>query len=368
MNTAPPWDTLTIRRFRGLADLRMDQLGTFNLVLGANDVGKTSVLESILLLAAAPNPEPAGGMQFLRGHPVHYIDDLGWLFHNALVDTSIDLASETASGGAYRSLSITAPHTAVIPKPDPEQPPPSSRRALSSTSDKPRLLRYDATVRRRSGSAPVFVAATLVDKGDSFEANVVDTDLDPGDINRIPIPATFVTADAGYESDVISEVVVAKNADRLIRYLRLVNPRVRQITVVDKIAYVDIGLERMLPLNMFGRGMVRTAQLMAVCIAKAHRILLVDEIENGLHYKAIPSLLEALLSLSREENVQVFATTHRLGTLEGLQQVLSRDEFADHRDSTKCFALQRDRDDLVRAYRYDYSQFDHCIRQGIEIR
>ena len=212
------------------------------------------------------------------------------------------------------------------------------------------------------------MTATLVDKGDSFEAHIVDTELEPAEIGRIPIPATFVTADTGSDADLISEVVVAKKADRLGEYLRLVNPRVLQITAADNIAYVDIGLERMLPLNMFGRGMVRAAQLLAVCIAKNHRILLVDEIENGLHYKAIPSLLEALLSLSREENVQVLATTHRLGTLEGLQQILARSEFAPHRESTKCFTLQRDKSGRVQSYRYDYPQFDHCIRQGIEIR
>ncbi len=118
------------------------------------------------------------------------------------------------------------------------------------------------------------MTATLVDKGDSFEANIVDTELEPAEINRIPIPATFVTADTGYEVDLILEVVVAKKADRLVEYLRLVNPRVHQITAADNIAYVDIGLERMLPLNMFGRGMVRAAQLLAVCIAENHRILL----------------------------------------------------------------------------------------------
>ncbi len=37
-------DRLEIRGFRGLSQLDVDGLGRFNVLIGANDVGKTSVL------------------------------------------------------------------------------------------------------------------------------------------------------------------------------------------------------------------------------------------------------------------------------------------------------------------------------------
>ena len=40
-------DSLKIRRFRGLSDFDLDGLGSFNVLLGANDAGKTTILEAI---------------------------------------------------------------------------------------------------------------------------------------------------------------------------------------------------------------------------------------------------------------------------------------------------------------------------------
>ena len=133
-------------------------------------------------------------------------------------------------------------------------------------------------------------------------------------------------------------------------------------------AYLDIGLAQMMPLNMFGSGMVRTAMILSECMLRDSKILLIDELEQGLHYQAISFLLEALLRLAKEQGIQVFATTHSIEVIKGLQQVLGQEEFTEYRDTTKCITLQRDKDGIVRSYRYDYQQFDHCIEHGIEIR
>ena len=133
-------------------------------------------------------------------------------------------------------------------------------------------------------------------------------------------------------------------------------------------AYLDVGLAQMMPLNMFGSGMVRTAMILSECMLRDSKILLIDELEQGLHYQAISFLLEALLRLAKEQGIQVFATTHSIEVIKGLQQVLGQEEFTEYRDTTKCITLQRDKDGFVRSYRYDYQQFDHCIEHGIEIR
>lgn len=124
----------------------------------------------------------------------------------------------------------------------------------------------------------------------------------------------------------------------------------------------------MMPLNMFGSGMIRVAMVLSGCIFQDSQVLLIDELEQGLHYQAISFLLETLLRLAKEQDIQIFATTHSIEVIKGLQHVLGQADFTEHRDTTKCITLQREKDGVVRSYRYDYQQFDHCIEHGIEIR
>ena len=44
-------DSLEIHNFRGLRDLRIEKLGRANLIVGKNNVGKTSVLEALRFYA-----------------------------------------------------------------------------------------------------------------------------------------------------------------------------------------------------------------------------------------------------------------------------------------------------------------------------
>lgn len=368
MSASQPMDSLTIRGFRGLEHLTLEGLGRFNLLLGANDVGKTSVMEAVFLLSALYDPKIPGVLQQSRTHPFRDIADLTWIFQGADLDGTVKLASRSGDPPTERSLAVTTPRSNITIKDDHAHssngvPVPTSR---PSSANRPRSLRYEATV-ESADAPPVSVAATLLDKGDRFEV-AMDPAKPPPGAEQLHVNVTYIGAGGSADPEVIGKVIVNKKKDVLLEYLRHINPRVRDIAIADDMVFLDISLDKLLPLSMFGAGMSRAAQILGCCLVKDIRILLVDEIEIGLHYRAVPPLLEALLALTRERDVQVFATTHRLGIIRGLQEVLASDNFAADRTATKCFTLQRDRAGLVRSYRYDYSQFDHCIRHELEMR
>ena len=47
---------LKVNQFRGLQDFQLNDLGSFNILMGRNYAGKTSDLEAIYLNAKCPNP------------------------------------------------------------------------------------------------------------------------------------------------------------------------------------------------------------------------------------------------------------------------------------------------------------------------
>ena len=364
MTNTPCWDNLRIRGFRGLKDLTLDDLGAFNILVGANDVGKTSILESIFLLSGFANLLLPVKVQNFRSFLVNDISDLSSLFHRLTVDDPMELVATSSHPLERRTLTISAPYEsrAAVDATSKRGGNGAGVRSSSSIPLRSRALRYDATVQRGEDSE-ITSSGALVVKEDTFDSTITPESA----VDDI-IPARFITVGVQYDSDIIADVIVNKKSDALVRYLKIINPRVEAIAADAKSVYLDIGLKQMLPLNMFGSGMVRAAYIISLCITGGQRILLVDEIENGLHHKAIGSLLAVLLRLSREQSIQIFATTHSWGLLDELGQTLHKDELAEYRATTNCYALQKDSAGLVRSYRYSYKQYSHALKHGIEVR
>lgn len=362
-------DSLKIRGFRGLSSLDLDGLGEFNILLGANDVGKTSILEAIFLLSSPANLQLPLGIQTWRNYSIREFDDLSTLFHQLDFDVQITLEAHCRDS-KKRTLAISAPYEnfqmetssngdAVKIQSDRQPSTQSSSSILFGRRD----LYYEAKIKGPERRGPISFNGKLTARANNIElTNMPDAFADE------VIAARYIGAGSQYDSDIIGEVTVDKKTDDLLKYLRIINPRVEGIARNKDKVYLDIGLKRMMPLNMFGSGMVRAAIMLSQSILRADQVLLIDEIENGLHYQAVPPLLKALLKFSREQQLQIFATTHSREILEALKDVLNLPEFSDYRQTTKCYALQRDKNGLVRSYKYDYSQYEHNIEHGIEIR
>ena len=375
------FDRLEVRGFRGLSALELIGMGNFNLLLGANDVGKTSILEAVLLVCSLSDPGISVRIQRGRDYEVLDIDGLLSVFYG--LDFGREVCITARRGDSeYRKLVISAPmpDSSSIQK-DIRTVATSNTQTISSRQSKvvdgqsssavndSRMLQYDAEVRSLSQVEPSSFSVRLIDHGDKWAIAAVDSDnnrIEPAITARTP--AGFLGPTIGYDTARIGKLVIGKKDEVLLPFLRIFNPRVSKMSVLEKTAYLDIGLKEMMPLNMFGSGMVRAATILSSCILKEVSVLLIDEIEYGLHYQAIVPLLEALIKLSDEMGVQIFATTHSIDVLKGLQKVLEKDDFRQFQSTTTCFAIQRDRVGGVRSYRYDHDQFDHCIRNEMEIR
>src|SRR5260370_39334360 len=79
-------------------------------------------------------------------------------------------------------------------------------------------------------------------------------------------------------------------------------------------------IDEPLPLRSLGDGMQRMLGI-ALAIANAKDgMLVVDEIENGIHYSVQSELWQLIFQLAHRLNVQVFATTHSWDCIEGFQK------------------------------------------------
>ena len=73
---------------------------------------------------------------------------------------------------------------------------------------------------------------------------------------------------------------------------------------------VDIGLSELIPISQVGQGVYRLVGILAEIIGESPQILLIDEIENGLHHSVMRQVWKGLAEIAERLNVQIFATTH----------------------------------------------------------
>ena len=93
----------------------------------------------------------------------------------------------------------------------------------------------------------------------------------------------------------------------------------------------DVGLPELVPLSAMGEGMTRIARLVLAISATPDGLILIDEIESGLHHSVLPKVWKVVDTAAKQFNTQVFATTHSFECIEAAHKALGADGFFLHR-------------------------------------
>ena len=117
-------------------------------------------------------------------------------------------------------------------------------------------------------------------------------------------------------------------------------------------------------INEFGDGLKHWISIICSLYACKDGYLFIDEIDNGLHYTMHDKLWEIILKISKEQNVQVFATTHSKECIESFARVAKRLED----DEIGFIELGRNKEDKIRAIVMDSQRFFRELEVNNEVR
>jgi len=122
--------------------------------------------------------------------------------------------------------------------------------------------------------------------------------------------------------------------------------------------------ENWIPLSNLGEGIKRFINIICAIYSSENGFLFIDEIENGIHYSNLDKLWEIILTISKEQSVQVFATTHSKECIESYARAAERLE-----DKEITFIeLGKNKKDELKAMVYPYEWFIDEIEQDHEVR
>jgi len=118
-------------------------------------------------------------------------------------------------------------------------------------------------------------------------------------------------------------------------------------------------------LNEFGDGLAKFIAINCLFLSLDRGgIVFIDEIENGIHYTNLDKLWEIILTISKQQNVQVFATTHSKECIESYARVAKKLE---DKEITYTILTKLD-DDSIDAGVYNSSMIINAIEQEHEVR
>ena len=354
-----------ICNFKGLQDLEIEDIGAFNILLGANNVGKTSVLEAIFSANTFADLRAFVSLQNTRNYVVESFEDLTYFFYNLDISSDI-IINITLNSEQERCFEVFAPTSERIAENLIQTPGDRNieTRLHQANQAAPRSISYRMNIGRKfSSKSTTFEGTMRIFSREKFDQGEI-----PNDALHETIATNLVLPRLGYNVQDISQLLVDKKGNEIVNILRFVDPKVQQLAAGPRSIHLDVGLKSMIPLEMFGSGLIRATNIISNCVGKSNKVELIDELEYGLHHGVIGEVLKAILTLSSRNNIQVFCTTHSIDVLKILKLILSSEEFIEFRPHVNCYVLARDKNEVVRSYRYGYEQFDHCIEHGIEIR
>ena len=165
----------------------------------------------------------------------------------------------------------------------------------------------------------------------------------------------------------LSELFKRKQKNTLLEYLQKFDSRINAIEILNNDVYVGFDdVKEMLPISMSGDGLRRFLNIVAGSANPNNTMILIDEIDNGLHYSAYKKLWEAIFALATDTNKQVFVTTHSKETLYRLNEML--EDHSEYQDALRLYTIENTKLKGHQAYKYTYEGLAEACNNDIEIR
>jgi predicted ATPase len=363
--------------YRGFQKFKIEGLGRVNLFVGKNNSGKTSILEALLLLAFNSDPTILWRVPNRRG------EQLPTEMTQGRVQNELDIShlfyGHKISPGAQFSIATTnqLPSRSIIYKVEEVKQEESPVLFSQMTAIGEDALPARLALKILSSSAtipPIPFNKQMAIRPEMFAplSNLARTGK--GD----SVAPQFVATESMTVQELLQQwnnIVLTPDEERVTQALRYLDGTIQRIAATQTQAFYGApqtrggfmvktsGFEDRIPIGSFGDGIWRMLSL-AVAISRAKdNILLVDEIDTGLHYTVMTDMWKLIDNAAKAFNVQVFATTHSYDCVHSLATICREVE-----DSESAITIHRVEAEHQQSIRFTEKQIKIAAEREIEIR
>ena len=347
---------IEIQKFRGLNHLKVDDLARVNIFLGHNNSGKSTVLEALMLLMGMSNPDMVQRINYTRTRNLFSsFNDVRYIFYNLDINNIPEIQALQCDG-IHRNLKLNLTYSF-----DENESLTQSQIPTSETKTFLNTLNMYFSISSKETTTSYHSSVTF-NQGSVTRRKIAEGYLEKNS-------ASFLSADltANNTANDLAELIKRKKKDLILERMTMFDPRINAIETIGTEIFIGFeGMSELLPISMTGDGLRRYLSIVASSANTTNNIILIDEIDNGLHYSAYKKLWESIFALATETNKQVFITTHSEETLRHLYQML--EENPQYQEAFRLYTIEQTVNKNHQAYKYTYDEFKDACQNDVELR
>lgn len=322
-------DSIQIKGFRKYSDFTIDGFGRINFILGNNNVGKTSVLESVYAWACGQNISPVMNIPLSRGrysgmqYPYWMMEEI-----MALVNDHSSLPFKISFLGEYDKKEECFNHT-IYPSELLSDYDSSYKKILNNPipkSNESTSKDISQIVSAQNGMIQIAQPVMIAKWDIEYNGNIVS--------ESITAPTSTVTRIRPFRLakyiDVLSHTSISETVQMYssLKREKLIDDVANELSKVfpeiagfDMIPYPDgsqapISIVKsdgtLLPVYAYGDGVQRWFYILGAIALYKNSIICIDEIDTGFHPRAQFEFNKHLSQYARNNNAQLFITTHNI--------------------------------------------------------
>lgn len=340
-------NSIEIENFRAFKNLKIESLGRVNLIVGKNNVGKSSLLEAIQVYAArnhvtlwqmlANREEGDYPTEVSKAPADQKLKTVRFLYHGRQ-DFSYEFPPIQIGeiGSKYKRITIEF-KSREIDDPDEFRP---------------------SLIIRSGNNLPV------IDRFDT--ARPTTSDIEGIQCNFVP--AVGLNQE---EVDLLwSRVALTDDESEVLKAIKIVSPEIEAVGIVSN---PELGMRRIaiarsteirepFSIQSLGDGINRLFYIALALVNSRNGFLLIDEIGSGLHYSVQHELWRLIFAVAAKLNVQVFATTHSNDSIVAFQ-------IASQESSEEGVLIRLEkRNQIIVPILFDENRLSVATREEIEVR
>lgn len=352
------FQNFVVKNFRCFGSLLLKPLARVNLIAGKNNTGKTALLEAIRLLCDPTDsllPTKINEGRGIEDPAKVFAEFWAWFFHDRNPAHQVELSCQDDEGKT---------HTVRIYLTDIA----TARSGSAGVPESPANFPGQGW----HANSPCLVVKY---EGSGGEARIVWVIGAYGEAWYTPkegwrVGCEFVGSGLpSAERDVrnFSGLEIESRLGELMPSLQVLEPRLKKLSLAvlgeRPVIHGDIGLSRLVPIPLMGEGVRRLLSILLATYHTPRGVVLVDEIENGLHFSVMKDVWLAIASAARDADIQVVATTHSWECIEAAHEAFKESgpyEFRYHR-------LDR-RGEVIVVKTLDEGMLDAVEKSDLEVR